>query len=262
VSLPPELREALASFAAREQILVGTDFDGVLAPLVPDPSKSRPVDGSMELLRELADAPGVFVAIVSGRQLTALKSRTGVGAAEPIVLIGSHGAEPNRELALDLTFDDAARTRLERATAALAEVVDAHPPTCIERKPAGVVLHTRNVPVEVAQAATAAALAIDLPGVDVMKGKQIVELSVLSVTKGGALEALARQFGTEATLYLGDDVTDERAFTVLGEDDRNMTVKVGAGDTAASFRIEDPAAVVQVLRALRDARLAAAPSHG
>lgn len=253
-AVPAELRKALASFAARDRILVGTDFDGVLAPLVEDPSQSRPVDGSMELLRDLAAAPGVDVAIVSGRHLSALQALTGVGSSEPIVLIGSHGAEPNRELALDLTFDDAARARLVQATAAMTQVVGAHPPTRIEHKPAGVVLHTRNVPDEIAQAATAAALAIDLPGVDVMKGKQIVELSVLSVTKGSALRALAGQLGTDATLYLGDDVTDERAFTVLGEDDRNVTIKVGPGDTAAGFRIDDPAAVVEVLRLLAELR--------
>lgn len=253
-SIDPRLRAALASLAARDRILVSTDFDGVLAPLVLDPSKSRPVDGSMELLREISDMPDVFVAIVSGRHLSALRSLSGVAADEPIVLIGSHGAEPDRDLPLEVVFDDAARARLEQAVAAVTEVVEAHPPTRLERKPAGVVLHTRKVPVDVAEAAHAAALAIDLPGVDVMAGKQIVELSVLSVTKGDALRALATEFGTGGTLYLGDDVTDERAFAALADDDRNVTIKVGPGDTVARFRIADPEAVVQVLRLLGELR--------
>lgn len=254
MSISAELRAALASFAGRDRILVGTDFDGVLAPLVEDPSQSRPVDGSMGLLHELSGTPGVFVTIVSGRQLVALQRLTGVAETDPIVLVGSHGAEPDRELPLELDFDQAARDRLEHATAAMGAVVAAHPPTRIEHKPAGVVLHTRNVPSDVANAATAAALAIDLPGVDVMAGKQIVELSVLSVTKGTALQALARQFGTTATLYLGDDVTDERAFATLAEGDGNLTIKVGAGSTAAGFRVDDPAEVVQVLGLLRELR--------
>lgn len=254
--IDPGLRRALTTFAMQERILVSTDFDGVLAPLVLDPSKSRPVDGSMELLRELAGMPGVFVAVVSGRHLSALQSLSGVASAEPIVLVGSHGAEPDRELPLDVVFDDAARARLERATAALTEVAEAHPPTRLEFKPAGVVLHTRNVPDDIAAAATAAALAIDVPGVDVMSGKQIVELSALPVTKGDALRALATEFGTSATLYLGDDVTDERAFAALAGDDRNVTVKVGPGDTAAGFRVTGTDAVVQVLRLLADVRRA------
>jgi len=254
--IAPDLRAALASFAARERILLSTDFDGVLAPLVLDPSTSRPVAGSMQLLRELAAMPGVFVAVVSGRDLSALQSLSGVAPHEPIVLVGSHGAEPSRELPLDVAFDDAARARLERATAALTAVAAAHPPTRLEYKPAGVVLHTRNVPADIAAAATAAALAIQLPGVDIMRGKQIVELSALSVTKGDALRAMATKFDTSATLYLGDDVTDERAFAVLADDDANVTIKVGAGDTSARHRIADPDAVVDVLRLLSRLRRA------
>jgi trehalose 6-phosphate phosphatase len=254
VTLAPPLHEALAEFAAAEPILVATDFDGVLAPLVEDPSTSRPVAGSMELLRELATLPGVFVAIVSGRHLAALQTLTGVTARDDIVLVGSHGAESDRELPLDLTFDDAARQRLAQATSALEAVAAAHPPTRIEHKPAGVVLHTRKVSADVAAAATRAALAIDIPGVDVMDGKQIVELSALSVTKGSALTALARKFGTSASFYLGDDVTDERAFVTLADSPGNVTIKVGAGDTAASFRIGEPADVPPVLEALRAAR--------
>ena len=38
----------------------------------------------------------------------------------------------------------------------------------------------------------------------------------------------------EPTLYLGDDVTDERAFEALDPDAGDVTVKVGDGDTAAA----------------------------
>ncbi len=254
MSLDPNLADAITAFAATDPILVATDFDGVLAPLVEDPSTSRPVDGSMELLRELATLPGVFVAIVSGRHLAALQALTGVTRDDAIVLVGSHGAEPDRALPLDLTFDEAAQQRLTEATRALEAVATAHPPTRIEHKPAGVVLHTRSVPSDIAAAASRAALAIDIPGVDVMDGKQIVELSALSVTKGSALLALAKEFGTTSSLYLGDDVTDERAFEALAGDSGNVTVKVGAGDTAASFRINGPEDVVPVFETLRVAR--------
>lgn len=254
MSLDPALRDALTGFAAVRSILVATDFDGVLAPLVLDPSKSRPIDGSMELLTELSALPGVFVAIVSGRHLAALEKLSGVAAGGDIVLVGSHGAEPDRELPLDFSFDDAARQRLAKATAAIESVAAAHPPTRIERKPAGVVLHTRRVPAGIAEAARRAALAIDIPGVDVMDGKQIVEFSALPVTKGSALHALAKEFGTRASLYLGDDVTDERAFAALADERANVTIKVGAGDTLAAYRIDGPPDVLPALRAVSAAR--------
>lgn len=266
MSLDRALQQALTSFVADGPILVATDFDGVLAPLVLDPSQSRPIDGSMEILREFAALPGVFVAIVSGRDLTALQTLTGVEPGGDIVLVGSHGAEPDRPLPLDLTFDDAAQQRLRRATSALEAVAAAYPPTRIEHKPAGVVLHTRNVPSAIAASARRAALAIDIPGVDVMDGKQIVELSALAVTKGSALLALAKEFDTGATLYLGDDVTDERAFAVLADDSANVTVRVGPGETAAAFRVDDPPEVLLLLQTLQTlhrlrATAVPAPSH-
>ncbi|GGB43772.1 hypothetical protein GCM10011492_38490 [Flexivirga endophytica] len=254
MSLDPRLQGALSAFAGSGPILVATDFDGVLAPIVADPSTSTPIAGSMDLLRELAQLPGTFVAIVSGRHLAALQVLTGVSAEDAIVLVGSHGAESDRPLPLDVGFDDAARQRLRAASTALEAVAAAHPPTRIERKPAGVVLHTRNVAPNVAAAATRAALAIDIPGVDVMDGKQIVELSALPVTKGSALQAMANEFDTQASLYLGDDVTDERAFAALAGDPANITIKVGDGETAAAFRIDHPLDVPSVFESLRDTR--------
>jgi trehalose 6-phosphate phosphatase len=49
-------------------------------------------------------------------------------------------------------------------------------------------------------------------------------------------------------MYLGDDVTDEDGFRALGADD--LTVKIGDGETAARYRVPDPAGALAVLRRL------------
>ncbi|WP_272502503.1 trehalose-phosphatase, partial [Salinibacter ruber] len=89
-------------------------------------------------------------------------------------------------------------------------------------------------------------------GVRLMRGKSVVELSVAEADKGTALLALARELGSDALVYLGDDVTDEHVFEAAGPGD--VTIKVGEGDTAARHRVErceDVPAVLALLRSLR-----------
>lgn len=254
--LPVDLQAAVETFAALDRVLVATDFDGVLAPLVDDPATSRPVAGGIDALQRLTERPGTSVAVVSGRPLGDLAALCGLDPTGGVTLIGSHGAEPAVPLELATELDDAARERLRAATAALQDVVDRHPPARVEHKPAGVVLHTRGIDAEVAAAAGAEAERVpqQVPGVHAMRGKDVVELSVLDISKGMALQALARAVDAQATLYLGDDVTDERAFAVLPAEQGHVTIKVGEGETVAAHRIAGPDDVLQVLQLVLDRR--------
>jgi trehalose-phosphatase len=109
----------------------------------------------------------------------------------------------------------------------------------------------------VAAAATTAALKVGErnPGVHVMPGKNVVELTVLVADKGSAVVGLARATRSQATLYVGDDVTDERAFAALAPSSGDLTVKVGDGDTAAALRLPDQASVVKLLELFVDERV-------
>jgi len=128
----------------------------------------------------------------------------------------------------------------------------------LEHKPSAVALHTRGVEASVAAAATRDAHEVGArhTGVHVMPGKQVVELTVIDANKGSALVDLARRSGSDATLYLGDDVTDERAFAVMDPLSGHVTIKVGDGETLAAQRVSDPEAVVELLRLFVDERRA------
>lgn len=250
------LRQALDRFAARPRVVVGVDFDGTLAPLVDVPSQARAVPGSLELLVELAAQPGVDVAVVSGRDLATLGQVTSLGPE--VTLIGSHGVETSRadEDGEDL-LDDVERARLDALDADLGQLLDRHPEVRLERKPTSRVLHTRGLDEDVATAALAAGerLLERHPGVHATPGKDVLEMSVTEAGKGHALQALARAHHAEAILYLGDDVTDERAFAELGPND--VTIRVGPGDTVAEHRVADEEGVLEVLRALLELRVRA-----
>lgn len=264
--MTPALVDAIRAFADLGQVLVATDFDGVLAPLVLDPSASRPQPGTIEALRALAALPHVTVAVASGRDLETLRTLTGFTTdgdaqedAGSVVLIGSHGAQSNVSLtagaaAASGELSETERAALAGAAHALESIVERLPGARVEYKPAGVVLHTRGMDDDDAARATRAAEAVpqDVPGVHAMRGKSVVELSVLDVSKGAALTALASSRGAAATLYLGDDVTDETVFTTLrpGVD---VGIKVGDGVTAAQYRVEECTAVPSVLDRVREA---------
>jgi trehalose 6-phosphate phosphatase len=59
---------------------------------------------------------------------------------------------------------------------------------------------------------------------------------------------LRESTGAAAVVFVGDDVTDEHAFAILGTGD--IGIKVGDGVTAAKYRVPDVAAVADVFNRL------------
>ena len=245
------LTSALAKLAKVPTLLVALDFDGVLAPIVQDPATSRPLPGSAAAVHGLADLPDTTVAMLSGRALRDL--RTVSGFAAPIRLVGSHGGEFD-DGALELT--DAQGALKEELDAAVRGIVDGEPGVRLEGKPAGVVVHVRGADEAVAERVLDAVRSgpARLPGVESTEGKAVLEMAVLKVSKGSAIDTLRAQLRVDAVLFVGDDVTDETAFARLRPGD--VGIKVGAGDTAAGYRVGTPEDVTTVLEKLLAARRA------
>ena len=113
--------------------------------------------------------------------------------------------------------------------------------------------HVRNAAPQHAQQALDAALsAVRNWDVHITEGKAVREFAVIDTDKGQAVDLLRQQAEATATVFFGDDVTDEKAFARLT--DRDVGVKVGAGDTRAGYRVEEPDDVALALRFLRNAR--------
>ncbi|MCV2491995.1 trehalose-phosphatase [Geodermatophilus sp. YIM 151500] len=247
--LPEDLARALDDVATRRPLLVASDYDGVLAPIVGDPAAARPQPGVAEALQRVAAADGVTVALVSGRGVDDL--RTTSGFCGPFRWIGSHGAEFDAPLAGELAEQRDALGEL------LAPLVAGTPGARLEVKPASVAVHVRQVP----DPATGTALLervrsmVD-PSLTLKPGKAVLELAITDADKGASLRRLRTELGAAAAVYLGDDVTDEDGFRALEPGD--VTVKVGEGETVAAHRVADPVAVRDLLEHLAD-RLARPP---
>jgi trehalose 6-phosphate phosphatase len=257
--IPAALVEAVEAMVRRSSILIGLDFDGVLAPIVEDREAARALPGSLDAASALADLPGVEVALVSGRSLASLGHVTALTEEAPVTLVGSHGAELRLRPGLDAAPADteAAGSLTDAETALLHGVIDAlqeivaaedDPGLDVEVKPSAAVLHTRRADHDAAQRAEAAALAGpgSWSGVHAIRGKSVVELTVTETSKGVALQRLRSLLTVESVLYAGDDVTDETAFMALGPDD--VTVKVGPGATHAAYRLDGPEDVRELLQ--------------
>jgi trehalose 6-phosphate phosphatase len=126
-------------------------------------------------------------------------------------------------------------------------MVDAAPGTRLELKPGGAAVHVRGVDARVGTALLDRVRAgpARRDGVDATEGKDVIDLAVLETSKGSAVDALRRHLGADAVLFAGDDVTDETAFARLGDGD--VGIKVGDGDTAATFRVPSPQDFADVL---------------
>jgi trehalose 6-phosphate phosphatase len=242
-ALPPDLAEALRTLAGRRPLLLASDYDGVLARLRDDPSDAVPEAGVADVLARLAAVDGVTVALVSGRGVADLQSTSGLSG--PFRWVGSHGAEFDGPLTGELAG------RRDDLAGRLAPLVAATEGARLEVKPASVAVHVRQVADRLAAATllTEARSRAD-SSLTLKPGKDVLELAVTDADKGSALRRLAGELGAVATLYLGDDLTDEDAFRALGADD--VTVKVGAGETAARHRVPDTAGALAVLAELAD----------
>ena len=268
----PDVRRRLEAAARRERVILATDFDGCLAPFVEDPMTARPAPGTMATLRAAAELPGVTVALVSGRGMAVLRELAGVEPAEKIVIIGSHGAESSlSDEAQESLLSREQRDLMAATDEALTGIAARYDGAWVERKVAGVALHTRTMADQEAGERAldeARAYGEDRPQLHVMSGKCVVEFPVLTATKGSALRRLAELTKTDVTVYLGDDVTDERAFEVLDGERGDVSIKVGTGDTAAVCRVDSIEEVPEVLRAFvtarrdRDATAPAGSSQG
>lgn len=245
----------LAADHGRRPVLVALDFDGTLAPLQDDPSASRILPEGVDVLARLAGTDGVALALVSGRSMNDLHELAQVPSGT--FLIGSHGAERARVTTWGLDRDvvqlsDEQADRLASLGAEAARIARGRDGVWVETKPTAVVVHTRLAEDAVARPAEQEAIALgERLGSGVLHGKDVVEISVLTASKGEALTALRDELGAPVVLYAGDDVTDEHAFTALRPDD--VTVKVGTGETAARFRVDGPEEMVAALAALADA---------
>ena len=222
--------------------LIGFDVDGVLAPIVEKAHDAALSPGVLDELERLAMRARVV--IVSGRSVGDLDRFSFPPTLE---VVGSHGLE--RRGMPPLALDDDEQYTFDQLELLATRAVDAAGDGAwLEYKPASVVIHVREADRALAERAISAVenLAGMIDGAFVKHGHMVCELLARTGSKGETITEL-REPG-QPVVFLGDDVTDESVFEAMVDGD--LGVRVGPGDTAASYRLSDPDAVVDFLHRL------------
>ncbi|MEU6643219.1 trehalose-phosphatase [Saccharomonospora sp. NPDC046836] len=249
-ALPAELRRAIVQIARTPRLLVACDYDGTMAPITENPDEARPRPESVGALRSLAGLHETTTAVISGRALRDLATLSRLPSE--VHLVGSHGSE------FDIGFvheiDASARDLHRRLETELDAVIEGVNGASLEIKPASIAVHVRRAPREDADRIIDAVHngPCTWEGVSTTDGKEVVELSVIQTNKGKALDTLRHQVGATAALFIGDDVTDEKAFARLTGPD--LGIKVGAGESLAQYRIANTEQVATVLAFMLEER--------
>jgi trehalose 6-phosphate phosphatase len=249
--------DALIDAAAEAGIFC--DFDGCLAPVVPEPEDAQPLPGAVDALERLAKRFRV-VAIVSGRSVADLLRRV---QANGVWLIGLHGMEELRDDRIWTAPEaEAARGSIEQAARQLDEHLRGIPGVVLERKGLALAVHFRRAedPAEAELKATPAVLAVaDATGLAVMPGRRILEVRPRAGgDKGDALRRIITSEGIVAALVGGDDVGDIPAFDAVTGLRETLRVAVVSRESPpglaerADMVLESPSAFVDLLRRLSE----------
>jgi trehalose 6-phosphate phosphatase len=222
------------------------DFDGTLVDLADRPEAVQVAPGLARDLLALQRRAGGALAIITGRPVAQVDAR--LWPAQ-LPSAGVHGAERR---AADGRWHRCPLPALDGAAARLEAFCADHPGLRLERKPGALALHYRGADA-FADAALRAMEDAQARTVDgdlvLLHGKKVIELKPAAVDKGRAVAAFMAEppFAGRRPWCFGDDVTDEAAFeAVLAWG--GVAVKVGAGASVATGRLDDPAALRAWLR--------------
>ena len=265
---PPRIRHALRQWVLlsriirdAEELLLLTDYDGTLTPIVATPEQARLSAAVRAALRSVARLPGVRVGVVSGRSLRVVRRLVRIPG---IIYVGNHGFEIGG-CGLQFTHPRVKRSEhtLRRIAGQLCTALGTVRGSRVEAKGVSLSIHWRQVAARDVARFRRVVQRVLRPWVAgrhvrVTRGKRVVEVRPpLAWDKGRSVEWIARQARHPRRVrvcYLGDDRTDEDAFRAVNRL-KGISIVIGRRRlTAARWWLMDAQEVHELLQRILDVR--------
>ena len=210
---------------AASHILLLSDYDGTLTPIVGRPDEATLPPEVREKLCALAQKPTFSVGIISGRSLSGVKALVGI---EGIYYAGNHGLEiEGPGLKFTNPAANAAQAEIKDLARQLAAKLGATEGVIVEDKGLSLSIHYRLV--KESEENTVAEIFRQIASpllhegkIRVTSGKKVWEVKPpIDWHKGKAVETIVKELKAFLKceqlpiIYLGDDTTDEDAFMVI-----------------------------------------------
>jgi len=243
------------------QILLLTDFDGTLSPIVDRPEEAVLPDETRRALEVLASHVRVSVAVVSGRALSDIKNRVGI---QGMTYAGNHGIEVEGPC-LKFVYRPAESIRpvIRQLYSTLSKALASVEGAFVEDKGITLSVHYRLVGDdgidELKRICEESVRVMRAEGkIRTTEGKKVYEIRPGVVWDkedaiGLLLACCDSPVGESTSLafFLGDDLTDEGGFRVLNTHG-GVSIYVGesASSSAAKYFLRSPDEVVVFLERL------------
>lgn len=207
-----------------KHILLFSDFDGTLAPIVEQPEFAHLSESVRDILRALSRQSRFTVGIISGRALKDLKSRVGITG---ILYAGNHGLEiEGPGLSFIHPFAEELRPVLHLLSQVLTKALKPLTGVFVEDKGLSLSIHYRQTgKTEEKECESTFERVVHVPRVlnkiRITSGKKVYEVRpCVTWDKGKAISMLLAKYNkvddwTTVPIFLGDDLTDEDGFKVI-----------------------------------------------
>jgi trehalose 6-phosphate phosphatase len=231
-----------------EEHVLALDYDGTIARFRTDRMSATPLLGTRELINKIHKTRKTHMAVISGRPMSELEKLL-KGVPDDLVMFGSHGWESSlKKKTNEPIIPKALLEKLEEVRAAALtfrkERFSRDIEKRVELKPASVAAHIRGMDASAAEKWISRVRRkwsrMEDDDCKLMEFNGGLEMCISGRDKGDALKELSGAYpGAGLVVYIGDDKTDENAFTAL--DGQGVGIKVGVKDgaTAAHYFLDD-----------------------